>query len=306
MRRAHYLAIRLRNLTNCYRWLGDADQARHAAVESLHHAEYTDDPTLRWRSRANLAAALDLAGDTRAADTGFAAADLACLHADGDHLYSVGGVWWGEFLLRTGRPAAARALTERNQDISRRNGWNADTARTERLLARCGLAVGDLTTAGRRLHAAAATLYGGDYLTEWAATPPDLAEHHRRAGRPADAEQTSTQAITFAGPRGMVPTHARALAARARTRADRHTATGDPNLLARARDDADHALRLATRTRRLPWAELDSLDALTHLDDLTGHDHGWRHRADTLRATLIPTGLDPDPLTTNDKARKRR
>jgi hypothetical protein len=96
------------------------------------------------------------------------------------------------------------------------------------------------------------------------------------------------------------------LAARARARADQHTATGDPDLLARARDDADHALRLATRTRRLPWAELDALDAHTHLDDLTGRDHGWRHRADTLRATLIPTGLDPDPLTTNDKARKRR
>ena len=147
---------------------------------------------------------------------------------------------------------------------------------------------------------------GDDYLTEWAATLPNLAEHHRRAGRPADAEQTCTQAITFAGPRGLVPTHARALATRALARADLHTATGDPNLLARARDDADHALRLATRTRRLPWAELDALDAHTHLDHLAGHDHGWRHRADTLRATLIPTGLDPDPLTTNDKARKRR
>jgi hypothetical protein len=95
------------------------------------------------------------------------------------------------------------------------------------------------------------------------------------------------------------------LAARARARADQHTVTADPDLLARARDDADHALRLATRTRRLPWAELDALDTHSHLDHRTGHDHGWHHRADTHRATLTPTGLDPDPLTTNDAVSRR-
>jgi len=300
-------AVALQNLSECYRLLGDADQAWHAAAESLHHAERTDYPKELWQSRAHLAAALDLAGDTRAADTEFATADLAQHDFPDDwHLHSTWGVWWGEFLLRTGRLAAARTLTERNQDLSRHAGWNANIARTERLLARCDLAVGDLTAAGQRLDAATATFRAGDYLTEWADTLPDLAEHHRRTGHPADAEQTCTQAITFAGPCGLVPTHARALAARARARADLHTATGDPDLLARARDDADHALRLATRIRRLPWAEFDALDALTHLDHLTGGDHGWRHRADTLRGTLTPWRLDPDPLTTNDKTRKRR
>jgi hypothetical protein len=90
----------------------------------------------------------------------------------------------------------------------------------------------------------------------------------------------------------------RALAARARTRGDRHAATGDDDLLAKARDDADHALRLATRTRRLPWVELDALQAHSYLDHLTGHDHSWGVRADILSATLIPADLDPDPLRT--------
>lgn len=85
-----------------------------------------------------------------------------------------------------------------------------------------------------------------------------------------------------------------------------HAAAGDLDLLARARDDADHALRLATRTRRLPWAELDALDAHAYLDDVPGEDHDWSGRADTLRAVLIPAGLDPDPLATNEKQAGRR
>ncbi|MGH8963804.1 MAG: hypothetical protein ACRDXB_00490, partial [Actinomycetes bacterium] len=59
-----------------------------------------------------------------------------------------------------------------------------------------------------------------------------------------------------------------------------------------------HALRLATLTRRLPWQELDACHAHAHLDHLEGHDHGWRARAEKLRAELVPPDLDPDPLAT--------
>ncbi len=171
-------------------------------------------------------------------------------------------------------------------------------ARCDRLLGRLDLAGGHHRLAGQRLEAAARTFRDGDLLTEGAQTLPDLAEHARRTGEFDHAEQLCAQAIAAAGPCGLVPTHARALAARATTRADRYPADPDPAHLARARDDADHALRLATRTRRLPWAELAAHAAHAHVDHLEGHDHGWRARADTLRAALAPPGLDPDPLTT--------
>ncbi len=168
----------------------------------------------------------------------------------------------------------------------------------DRELGCCDLIEGDLDSAGHRLQAAADALRDGEYLVEWAATLPDLAEHRRRTGQLSEAERICTEAITAAGPRGLVPTHARALATRALVRGDQFGTTGDRDQLDRARDDAEHALRLATRTRRLPWQELDACDAHAHLDHLEGHDHGWRARAEKLRAELVPPGLDPDPLAT--------
>jgi hypothetical protein len=252
----------------------------------------------------HLGAALDLAGDTAGAQAAFTVGDLIQVadDPDGDHLYSGRGVLWGEFLARTGRTRPAHRLTEHNRQISERSGWNDDVARCERLLAQLDLQAGGQAQAvGGRLDAAARTFLDGDYLVEWAATLPDLAEHARRTGDLDHAEALCARAIAFAGPRGLVPVHTRALAVRAMVRADRHPDGGDPGHLARARDDADHALRLATRVRHLPWAELDALAAHAHIDAAEGGDHGWQARVDTLRATLVPPGLDPDPLATVER-----
>lgn len=192
----------------------------------------------------------------------------------------------------------ARSLTERNREICNSNGWHSDRALCDRELGRCDLIEGDLDSAGRRLQAAVGVLRDGELLVEWAATLPDLAEHRRRTGQLDDAERICTEAITAAGPRGLVPTHAQALATRALVRGDRFDKTGDRNQLDQARDDAEHALRLATRTRRLPWQELDACLAHAHLDHLEGQDQGWRARAEKLRAELVPPDLDPDPLAT--------
>ena len=119
----------------------------------------------------------------------------------------------------------------------------------------------------------------------------------RAAGDLDAADRHATEAITLAAPRGLVPAHAAALAARARNHAAHATVTDDPGTVYRGRDAADAALRLATR-HHLPWQELDALRAHADLDHAEGIDHGWATGADALHARLVPPGLDPDPLAT--------
>jgi hypothetical protein len=73
-----------------------------------------------------------------------------------------------------------------------------------------------------------------------------------------------------------------------------------PDHLARGRDAADTALRLATR-HHLAWHELAALRAHADLDQAEGADRGWAAKADALHARLVPPGLDPDPLATVER-----
>ena len=134
----------------------------------------------------------------------------------------------------------------------------------------------------------------GTCVLELAETLAVVAEQRRRAGSLDEAGRACSEAIDIAAPRELVPTHASALAARARIRADHCTADD----LLRGRDDADLALRLATRVCQLPWQELDAYESHAHIDRIAGTDRGWADRAAQLRATLIPDDLDPDPLAT--------
>jgi hypothetical protein len=217
---------------------------------------------------------------------------------DGGHLDSTIGVWWAEWLARTGRPGPAQALTDRNAAICRQHGWNDDLARCDRVLGRLALAVGDTATAGGCLAAAAGTFREGDLLTELATTLSVLADYACTAGELAAAGRYATEAIVLAAPRGLIPAHAAALAARARIHA---ATTGDRDGVYRGRDAADAALRLATRHHQLPWHELDALRAHANLDQAEGIDRGWAARADILYARLVPPGLDPDPLATVER-----
>src|SRR5262249_6203985 len=90
-------------------------------------------------------------------------ADTTSAHAKRTAGRGVGG---GVSLPRPARPPPPRPPPGHTRHTTRRNGWNEDIARTERLLARCALAAGDLPTAAKRLHAATATFHAGDYLTE--------------------------------------------------------------------------------------------------------------------------------------------
>jgi hypothetical protein len=190
-------------------------------------------------------------------------------------------------------------LTRRNIYICLRNGWNEDVARCDQGLGHLALAAGDIAAAGGHLAAAAAVFRDGDHLTELAAILADLAEHARARGDLDDADRHAMEAIAIAAPRGLVPAHCAALAARARIRATRATA-GDQDLLYSGRDAADAAFRLAVR-HQLPWCELDALRAHALLDQAEGTDRGWAARADALHARLVPPGLDPDPLGTVER-----
>ena len=134
------------------------------------------------------------------------------------------GTWWGHLLCDTGRTAVARRLADAGLSASSDEGWNETVARWERVLARCDLADGRVGDAEPRLRRAEATFRDGDMVLELAETLVVLAEQRRRAGSLDEAGRACSEAIDIAGPRELVPTHASALAARARIRADRGTA----------------------------------------------------------------------------------
>ena len=173
------------------------------------------------------------------------------------------------------------------------------------MLGRLALAAGDTAAAGEHLAAAAGCFRDGDYLTELATTLADLADCAQAGGDLDAAERHAAEAITIAAPRGLVPAHSAALAARARIRAAQAAATADPDLLFQGRDAADAALRLAVR-HHLAWHELDALRAHAPLDQAEGIDHGWAARADALHAQAGPAGAGPRPAGHRRTARRGR
>jgi hypothetical protein len=224
-------------------------------------------------------------------------------HPTGSHLYSLRGAWWADWLARTGRSSSAIALTCRNQEICRKNGWRAVAAWCDRQLGRLALAAGDTAAAGQYLTAAAECFRDGDYLTELSVTLADLADLAEHACAIQDfesAEGHAAEAISIAGPRGLVAAQSAALTARARIRASQATIAPNPDLIFQGRDAADAALRLATR-RQLAWHELEAQRAHALLDQAEGINHGWATHSDALRARLVPPGLDSEPLATVER-----
>jgi tetratricopeptide (TPR) repeat protein len=293
------LSIALQSLTECLLRLGDTDAALQAAEQATDEAARSDDRALIGGAASYRGWALMLAGDTPAAEEQFLAADRIEHTDESKHLYSSRGVCWAELLAHTGRSGPARTLTERNRAVCVGNGWNQDVARCDRVLGSLDLTAGDPAAGQEKAAAAVATFRDGDYLVNLAETLPVLADCTRAAGDLDAADRHVAEALTLAGPRGLVPAQAAALTVRARIHADL-AAAGDPTHLDRGRDAADTAHRVAVR-HRLAWHELDALDAHTRLDTLAGTNHKWGAQAAALRARLIPTGLDPDPLTTVER-----
>jgi hypothetical protein len=303
------LPTSLQNLAEALGQVGQVGAAREAGAESLACGGAVEDWRATRFAHSCLGRLAVLSGDTMEAEQQFLAADQIEVREDpdGSHLYAAIGAWWADFLARTGRQDPARVLILRNIDICQSYSWNEHMAQCDRVLGRLLLAAGEAGAASEYLPAAAAIFRDGDYLTELAATLPDLAEHARVSGDLDSAERYATEAITVAAPRGLVPAQCAALAARARIFATRVT-VGDADALYSGLDAADAALRLAVR-HQLAWHELDALRAHALLDQAEGIDRGWAAKADALHARLVPSGLDPDPLGTVERlvaAKKRR
>jgi hypothetical protein len=295
------LSISCRNLAACHGFLGEMASAWDAASEALNSAERIGDRAGIRDSHASLGWLAGLRGDTVEAGKQFIAADQIGFEDDSDdnHLYSLRGIRWAEWLALTGRYGPAQALTERNAEICIRNGWHADAARCDWLLGRLALASGDTTRAGSLLAAASRCFRDGDYFTELATILADRAEYDMAIGDFDAAERHSTEAITIAAPRKLVPAQSAALTIRALIRADQATANSR-DLLAQGRDAANAAYRLAIR-HQLAWHQLDAMRAHTVLDHADGTDRGWAVKTDALYARLLPPDLDPDPPATVER-----
>ena len=295
------LSACFQNLAECFVRLGQMGLAGDAAAEALTCAEAADDSEHVGNSHALIGWIAARVGEAAEAEKHFATADqFVFVHERARHLYSTWGTWWAEWLARTGRSGPAQALTSRNIEISLKNRWNADVARSDLVLGRLALAAGDISKAVEHVSAAAQCFRDGDYLTELAEILTDQASCIQASEGLDAAESHVAEAITIAAPRGLVPAQSAALAVRARIHADKVGTAADTGYLAPGRDAADAALRLATR-HQLAWHELDALRAHAALDQAEGIDRGWAGKADALYAGLVPPSLDPDPLATVER-----
>ena len=282
------LSAGLRNLAECLGRLGLPGPALETAAEALDWAGRSLDDDQVRDAHACLAWAAGLAGDTARAEQHFLIADQLEFAGDpcGNHLYSNRGVWWAEWLARTGRHWAAQLLADDNETLCRANGWNDPLARCERLLGQLALADDELPEAGRYLTSAATRQRDAGYLPDLAETLPHLADWAHAAGdpgpHPAPHRGDRHQRSPRPDPRPRNgPDHPRP--------PQRHPGARGP--------DASTALDLAT-THNLPWSELEALQAHAALDEAETTDNGWSTRATALQSKLIPPTLDRDPMRT--------
>ena len=213
---------------------------------------------------------------------------------DNDALYSGRGVRWAEFLLRLGRVAEARRVTERNLEICTHNRWYEDVARCHHVLGRLDALANRHRPAAGHLADAATTFRAGHMLCDLTDVLLAQADLHRRRRAWPEAESHLAEALRIAASRGMRLRHADALVLRGRIRLERQeTALA----AAEALDDAGAALTLA-RACGYAWAELDALrlmaDALAAQGDPNGA-RAARRDAEALARRLVPPDLDLGP-----------
>jgi len=301
--RLDYRNVSLDNETLIAVYTGRLSQAIERATTCLANSDAEIEPSPeRWTTFSMTHA---LSGHTISAAEGFAIANILEKKDGGDELYSVRGIRWGDLLVRTGHEEIAERLTLANLAICEREHWNEDCARCHSVLSRCALAADHIDEAREHVREAEGIFQRGQFLFE-------LAQLHIVVGRIALAENDGdaalarvAEALSLAQPRGMRLVHADALVLRGCARLI--GANNDPDVAARALDDAEEALRIA-RDSGYAWAERDALmlqaTALLVLANAREEPAAARHRADAERAHAEAAALSARLRLTDEDLRQ--
>ena len=267
------------------------DAVRHAtdALEVAIRVEADDE--IRDR-HAFLAFAASLRGELEMPAKAFAEANIIEGRLYGEKLCSVRGIWWAEYLLRSGQTTCARKLTMHNRELCGRNRWQGSVARCEWMLGWLDVVETHWTSARNHLDHAEATFTRGHMIHELARVHLTRAACHLGERHLEPALAACERALDLAAPRKFRLIHSDALVLRARIA----LVSGDA---ATARNDAESALQIAEPSE-YAWAERDACEVLAQawgsLVNVTEAAR-YAHRAAILNHRLIPTaeirGLSP-------------
>lgn len=290
------LARGLCDLAVCTGRLGRPLAGYPLAHEALDHAEATADGVLRADAHVAIAWLAFQYGETSKAEQYFILANRIEYGDNSERIpHSQVGIWWSDFLVRTGRRAAAYRLTQGNLRICEQLGHNEDIARCLLMLAKLDL---DRQSISHRtmsnLRSAIDCFRDGQYLYEFAEAMLVAAECERQAQMIGAANDRLADVSSMYGLLDNLPVKIPVLIQQSSLLADR-SARGEVGCLQRARDIADSAFRLSS-ANGLAWFELDAVNIHARIDEVEQADHGWMSRAKALRRRLVPSDLEDDPL----------
>jgi tetratricopeptide (TPR) repeat protein len=273
--------------------LADAETAAREAVELAGSDQAKERDAL-----VQLGTTLGLQGQISQAIAAFDTANDLQHRIDAEKawVYSFNGVKWAELLIRLGRAADARSVTEANLIICRRNQWQDGIARCYWLLGCLDTLADADDDAATHLTEAATILRGAQLLPDLSQVLLARANLDRRRRALGDAERHVDEALAIVSSRRMAVLFADALVLRGCIHLDRgHTAeagAGDTQrrFAEHALDDADDARILAQR-HSYAWAERDAAllraDAYTTLGDAE-RAHDARRQAEHLDRRMKP------------------
>ena len=138
-------SIGYRNLAGIYALLGMLPASQEAAYKALVTAQFASNKQGEATARVYQAWAAFLHGDLSAAESAFqqASALQQAFNPSQPLLYSLEGIWYADFLLRVGKIAQAKALTEANLAQCEQNRWVKSLSQCRRILGDLAAKVGE-------------------------------------------------------------------------------------------------------------------------------------------------------------------
>lgn len=244
--------------------LGQLAEAQTFAQEAVTLARELDDKERVIHGLSFIGNLFTLQGRLHEAIQAFEEANKYEQEYSGNELCSIRGIFWADLLVRLGRVAHARQLTEANLQICQRNNWYDDTARCHWVFGRIDIVEGRLSMANDHLNRAESIMRRGHMLTDLSRVLLAKADLHRRQKAWDEASRYVEETLRLAAPRMLRLVHADALVMQGRIVLERAMANDlqdseqAKTQMYRAQDDAKAGLVMA-RQCGYPWAERDAL-----------------------------------------------